>query len=283
MSDRSQLADQQAFAERIRTQLASRYAAAIVEVEADRFALHLSAPGIDTTLPLAPLHHACVREPDRTPVLIANYVASVEGQLTRRPQGTFALSRVLWCVRSRRYLEGIARAQELLVVDVSPDLIRFIAEELPASIMRGVPQHEWTDAGVADDDVRAAADQHVASRFAVLVERIRGAERIPADGWRMASDPLFQSSILAAPDVLASLVARAGGDVLLAVPDRAVALAQPASLPSAERFPRRVLREWREAMNPCSHEVLVTDGTTLQAQSRRRPRAGALVMPWLQE
>jgi len=283
VGDGSQIEDRQAFAGRIRTQLASRYPGASVTVEPDRFALHVSAPGVDTTLPLAPLHHGCVREPHRTAVLIANYVASVEAQLTPRPPGAFALSRVLWCVRSRRYLEGIARAQELLVVDVSPDIISFVAEELPASIMRGVPRQEWADAGLTDDDVRAAAGEHVTARFAALVERVRHADRIPGDGWRMAGDPLFQSSILVAPHVLGALAERAGGDVLLAVPDRAVALAQPAALPSAERFPRRVLREWREAMNPCSHEVLVTDGTALRALPRRRPRANAVVMPWLQE
>ena len=283
MGDGSSLDDRHAFAERIRVQLASRYAGAAVEVEPDRFALHLTGPGIDTTLPLAPLHHACIREPARTPALIAGYVASVEAQLTPRSQSSFAPSRLLWCVRSRRYLDGITRAQDLLVVDVSPDIITFIAEELPASIMRGVPRQEWADAGLSDGDVLAAADEHLANRFGALVERIRGTDRIPADGWRMASDVLFQSSILAAPDVLAALAARAGGDVLLAVPDRAIALAQPASLPSAERFPRRVLREWREAMNPCSHEVLVTDGRSLRVLARRRARASALVMPWLQE
>jgi len=271
VGDGSRLDDRQAFAERIRVQLASRYTGASVAVEPDRFALHLTAPGVDTTLPLAPLHHSCVRDPARTPALIASYVASVEAQLTPRSPSAFAVSRLVWCVRGRRYLDGITRAQDLLVVDVSPDIIRFIAEELPASIMRGVPRQEWADAGLSDDDVRIAADEHVAHRFAALVERIRGTDRIPADGWRMA------------PGVLAALAARAGGDVLVAVPDRAIALAQPASLPSAERFARRVLREWREAMNPCSHEVLVTDGASLSAVQRRRPRASAVVMPWLQE
>ena len=202
---------------------------------------------------------------------------------TPQPLSTFALGRVLWCVRGRHYLDGIARAHELLVVDVSSDIIGFVAEELPASIMRGVPRDEWLDAGLGDDDVRTAAGQHVRRRFAALVARIRSTDRLPADGWRMAHDTLFQSSILLAPEVLAAFASRAGGDVLLAAPDRGIALALPASLPSAERFPRRVLREWREAMNPCSHEVLVTDGASLRPQPRRRSRSGALVMPWLQE
>lgn len=283
MTGSSHLDDRPAFAERIRIQLVSRYAGATVDVDPDRFALRVRAPGIDTTLPLAPLHHSVLREPARTPALISAFVASVESQLTRQTPAAFALTRVLWCVRSRGYLEGIARAGDLLVRDVGADLIAFIAEELPASIMRGVPCDEWRDAGHSDDAVRAAADQQLAVRFAPLVHRISAIDRVPADGWRIASDVLFQSSILVAPAVLAALAARAGGDVLLAVPDRSVALALPASLPSADRFPRRVLREWREAMNPCSHELLVTDGISLRAVPRRKTRAAALVMPWLAE
>jgi len=56
--------------------------------------------------------------------------------------------------------------------------------------------------------------------------------------------------------------------VLLGVPDRGAVLALPASLPSADRFQRRVLREWRESMNPCSRELLISDGQGLRAVSR---------------
>ena len=94
-------------------------------------------------------------------------------------------------------------------------------------------------------------------------------DRIPADGWRVASEPLFQGSLLMAPAVLAAFAERAGGDVMLGVPDRGVVLALPAALPSAERFERRVLREWREAMNPCSRELLITDGPIAARVSRR--------------
>jgi hypothetical protein len=277
------LHDRSAFAERIRIQLVSRYSGATVDVDPDRFALRVRASGIDTTLPLAPLHHAVLRDPARTPALISAFVASVESQLTRQSPAAFAPTRVLWCVRTRGYLEGIGRAGDLLVREVAADLIAFIAEELPASIMRGVPRDEWRDAGYSDDAVSAAADRQIAERFAQLARRISAVDRIPADGWRIASDVLFQSSVVVAPTVLEALTARAGGDVLLAVPDRSVALALPASLPSAVRFARRVLREWREAMNPCSHEVFVTDGSSLRALPRRKPRAAALVMPWLQE
>ena len=66
--------DRLAFAQRVRLQLMARYAGATVEVEPERFALRVLAPGVDTTLPLAPLHHACLREPSRAPMLIAKYV-----------------------------------------------------------------------------------------------------------------------------------------------------------------------------------------------------------------
>ena len=36
-------------------------------------------------LPLAPLYHACERQPDKVPALIGEYVASVEHQLTPQP------------------------------------------------------------------------------------------------------------------------------------------------------------------------------------------------------
>jgi hypothetical protein len=283
MTGAATLDDRHAFAERLRIQLASRYREARVEVEPTRFALRVQAPGTETTLPLSPLHHECLRAPDRAPALIAAWVASVERQLTPRPVSSYSPGRVLWCVRTREYLAGVSRVDDLLTADVAADLVAFVAEELPGSIMRGVPRQEWEMAGADDAAVRDAADRNTGERFTRLVERIRAASRIPADGWRMAGEPLFQSSMLVAGDVLAALVERAGGDVLLGVPDRGVALALPASLPSADRFHRRVLREWREAMNPCSHQVLITDGRSLHADARRRARPAAFVLPWLDE
>jgi hypothetical protein len=136
---------------------------------------------------------------------------------------------------------------------------------------------------MSDEDVRRVATANTAARFEPLVGRITHIDRIPADGWRVASEPLFQGSLLMAPAVLAAFAARAGSDVLLAVPDRSVVLALPAALPSAERFPRRVNREWRDAMNPCSREVLLTDGQSLRAVSRRTRLSGPVVLPWLAE
>ena len=88
---------------------------------------------------------------------------------------------------------------------------------------------------------------------------------------------------ITAPRVLAAFAERAGGDVLLGAPDRGAVLALPASLPSSDRFQRRVLKEWREAMNPCSRELLITDGQRLRAVSRRSQTSGPVVLPWLAE
>ena len=274
--------DRAAFAERIRIQLTARYRGARVDVDNERFALHVTGDGLDATLPLAPLQQAVLRDPARTPALIARFVTGVESQLTPRVFGGFSVDGLLWCVRSADYMRGIARASELLVRGMPGDLSAFAAEQLPASSMRGVPRSEWADARLDDDAVVAALDRNTKRRFARLVERIRGADRVPADGWRMAGDQMFQGSALLVPAVLAALVERAGGDVLVAVPDRGVVLALPSRLPAAAVFDRRVRREWRESMNPCSHTILETDGVALR---RRDPDNGrrALVMPWLSQ
>lgn len=273
----------EAFAERIRLQLMSRYHGAAVDVDGARFALHVTGSGLDLMLPLAPLHHACDRQPDRVSALIGEYVASIEHQLTPRPAVALSTSRLVWCVRNDRFLGSHGRVGDLLRAPVGADMTAFVAEELPGSIMRGVPRDEWTLQGFSDDDVRRAATVNTALRFEPLVARVARTDRIPADGWRVASDPLFQGSLLMAPRVLAALAERAGGDVLLGVPDRGAVLALPAALPSAERFQRRVLREWREAMNPCSREVLITDGAGLRAVSRRSRTSAPAVLPWLAE
>jgi hypothetical protein len=275
--------DRGAFAERIRLQLTARYRSAHVEVDSARFALHVTGSGLDVTLPLAPLYHASERQPGKLPALIADYVASVEHQLTPRSAVTLAPSRLLWCVRNDHSLGKLCRAGDLLRVPIGAGMTAFAAEELPGSIMRGVPREEWTAAGMSDDDVQRAASANTAARFEPLVGRIAQTDRVPADGWRVASDPLFQGSLLMAPAVLEAFATRAGGDVLLGVPDRSVVLALPAALPSAERFERRVTREWRDAMNPCSRELLITDGHSLREVSRRTRLSGPVVLPWLAE
>ena len=273
--------DRAAFAERIRIQVTSRYRGARVDVDEERFALRVTAEGLDATLPLAPLQQALLRDPAHTPALIARFVTGVESQLTPRPYGAFSVDRLLWCVRSADYMRGIARASELLLREMPGDLVAFAAETLPASSMRGVPRSDWVAAGLDDGAVGAAVDRNTERRFTHLVDRIRNADRVPADGWRMAGDHMFQGSALLIPAVLSALAERAEGDVLVAVPDRGVVLAVPSRLPSASVFDRRVTREWREAMNPCSHDILETDGVVL----RRRDPDGhrAWVMPWLSQ
>jgi hypothetical protein len=192
-----------------------------------------------------------------------------------------SLSRVLWCVRSRRYLDSLARSEELLVEEVGGDIVAFIAESLPGQVMRGVPRAEWEAAGIEAAAVRHAAGENTARRFSRVLERVAAIERIPADGWRLAGDSLYQGSIVMVPALLRALVERSGGDVLIGLPDRAVTLIIPAALPAAESFGRRVLQEWRESMNPCSREVLRSDGVALRVlEHGRRPTS---MLPWLND
>ena len=154
-----------AFADRIRLQLISRYHGANVEVDQARFALHVTGSGLDLILPLAPLFHACERQPDRVPVLIGEYVTSVEHQLTPRPAVALSTSRLLWCVRNDRFLGSHGRVGDLLRAPVGADLTAFVAEELPGSIMRGVPREEWASQGMSDEDVRRTASANTSSRW----------------------------------------------------------------------------------------------------------------------
>jgi hypothetical protein len=279
------LADRAAFAERLRVQFAARHPNLQVEADPARLALRLRGPGVDVTLPLSPLHLECARQPERTAALIAGFVRASEARLTPGATGSAGngagptLGRLLWCVRARDHLADFSRADELLTVPVAADLVAFVAETLPGSYMRGVPREEWS--GIGDDVVRRAADANTAARFASLPERIRAAGRVARDGWRMSSDALFQGSVLVVPEVMRALVEKAGGEVLVAHPDRSLVLAIPAGADREEGFRRRVLRSWREAMHPVSRAVLVTDGTRLDESgtATARPRLG--LMGWL--
>ena len=214
-------------------------------------------------------------------LLIADFIRQAERQLSPRTGVSVDLDRVLWCVRSRRYLAGLNRAGELLTREVPGDMVAFVAEALPASMMRGVPAGDLAGAGIDEAAVTERADANTQSRFSALAGRIRAADRIPADGWRVSSDTLFQGSALLAPAVLSAFAQRAGGDVLLAAPDRSLVLALPVALPSADRFSMRVLRAWREAMNPVSRAVLVTDGTSVRKVERRADGPRLELLSWL--
>jgi hypothetical protein len=191
--------------------------------------------------------------------------------------------RLLWCVRGTRYLDGLERAAELVTRPLGASMVAFVAEALPGPLMRGVPAAALAAAELDGAAARARADANTRARFSSLPDRIRTAARIPADGWRLGSDTLFQGSVLLVEEILAALVERSGGDVLLAVPDRAEVLALPAGLPSADRFRMRVVRAWREAMNPVSPGVLVTDGASLVELPRPPRRTGFELLGWLRD
>lgn len=281
------LEERAAFTERLRLQFAARHPNLDVEGDPARLSLHLRGAGVDVVLPLSPLMLDVQRHPERTATLIADFVRSSEPRLTPRAPGTPAgqgrgpiLGRLLWCVRSRSHLADFSRSAELLTASLPADLVAFVAEALPGSYMRGVPREEWAGK-VDDDEVRRSADANTAARFGALPERIRGAGRVARDGWRMAADPLFQGSVLMVPDVLRALVERAGSDVLIANPDRSLVLAIPAGAPAEEGFRRRVLKSWREGLNPVSRAVLVADGRGL-TESRPARAGGRLgLMGWL--
>lgn len=273
--------DRAAFAERIRLQIAARYNGSTVQVDQARYSLQVRGRGLDVVLPLATLYAACERQPARTPSLIADFVRSAEASMVPRPPDRVSPSRVLWCVRTRRYLGGLARSEELLIEDIGGDIVAFIAESLPGQVMRGVPRAEWESAGLDVAAIRRASDDNTRKRFARVLERVSAIDRIPADGWRLAGDPLYQGSIVKVPVLLRALVERAGGDILIGIPDRALALVLPAALPAAESFGRRVVQEWRDAMNPCSREVLRSDGSTLRVVERGRRQTPLL--PWLKD
>jgi hypothetical protein len=276
------LEDRAAFAERLRLQFAARHRNLEVEADPARLSLRLRGPGIDVALPLAPLHLDCLRHPERTASLIADFVNTSEARLTPQAAktGGLSLARLLWCVRTRGHLADFSRASELLTVPLAADLVAFVAETLPGSYMRGMPRDEWAGT-CADDEVRAAADANTAARFGALAARIRAAGRVARDGWRVGADALFQGSVLMVPDVRAALVERAGGEVLIAHPDRSLVLAIPAGSPAVENFRRRVLRSWREGMNPVSRAVLVTDGDRLEESRAAAERSRLGLLDWL--
>lgn len=272
-----------AFAERLRVQLLARFPGSAVELDPARFSLQVTRPGVDIAVPLAALEAACDREPQRASALIADFVRGVEDRMSpEAPAEVVSPARVLWCVRSRRYLDDLARSKELLVDEVAGDVVAFVAESLPGSIMRGVPRSDWEAAGLDEASLRRSAAENTAHRFTRLLQRVRDIARIPADGWRLSGDPLYQGSIVMVPELLRAFTERAGEDVLIGLPDRAVALVVPAGAPGAERFADRVTAEYREAMNPCSTDVLRSDGATVStvAPGRRRPTP---LMPWLSD
>jgi hypothetical protein len=267
------------FAERVRKQIASRYTDAEISVDSEGFAMRVNAPGIDVSLPLTPLFHECLRNEAETPTLISAFVRDIESSIDPRSESAFSLSGLLWCVRTADYLSDSTRSDELTSKAVAGDLIAFVARQIPVNAMRGVARSEWKGKGVTASEISTAADNNTAERFGSLLDRVRGIDRVPGDGWRISVDELFCGSAILVPEIRWALTEKAQDDVLVAIPDRSVLLVLPASAKAAPRFAFRVTREWREAMNPCSRQVLLCDGESLTATSpKARPRA---LLDWL--
>jgi len=267
------------FAERVRKQIASRYAGSEISVDTEGFAMHLKAPGIDISLPLTPLFHECLRNQEQTPSLISAFVSDVEKRINPRDEVEYSLAGLLWCIRTRDYLSDSARAGELISKTVAGDLVAFVARRIPVNAMRGVAQSEWESAGLTSDAVTAAADTNTAEMFASLLERINRIDRVPGDGWRISVDELFCGSAVLVPEIRRALVEKAQDEVLVAIPDRSVVLVLPASAESAPRFQMRATREWREAMNPCSRQVIRCDGEQLATAQATAP--SRVLLDWL--
>ena len=130
-------------------------------------------------------------------------------------------------MRNDHFLGSHGRVGDLLRAPVGADMSAFIAEELPGSIMRGVPRDEWMAIGLSDEDTDASPNSNTAERFEPLVARVR--RRIaspPTDGGSHGSALSGQRVDGAA--LLAAFAERAGGEVLFGVPDRGAVLALPA-------------------------------------------------------
>jgi len=275
--------DRPAFTQRLLLQLRSRYPGVTIGADPQGFALRITGAGIDNVLPLSPLHSACQRDPARAPALITDWVRSVDRQMTPAPAVGLNAGRLLWCVRGRRYMDSVSRCDELVRRGVGADMTGFVAQALPGGSMRGVPLGDLEAAGQSQEQARAAADANTAALFASLPERIRSTDRIPGDGWRLASEELFQGSAVLVPDVLRAFAQRCGGDVLIGIPDRSAVLVVGAGQPSASRFGMRVVRMFREAMNPCSREVLISDGVSLHEHSRQRAHRRVELLSWIRD
>ena len=203
----------------------------------------------------------------------------MEKRINPRDDAEFSLAGLLWCVRTRDYLSDSARAGELISKTLAGDLVAFVTRQIPVNAMRGVARNEWESTGLTATNITAAADTNTAARFGSLLERINRIDRVPGDGWRISIDELFCGSAILVPEIRRALIEKAQDEVLVAIPDRSVVLVLPVSAKSAPRFQMRVTREWREAMNPCSRQVLACDGESL-AVAPDQPKSRAL-LDWL--
>jgi hypothetical protein len=262
------------FAARIRTQLQARYGGVEITVDERAFSTHITGAGIDSQLSLSPLYRACEKDPEAAARLIATWISSIESELTPHSDRPYAPSRLLWCVRSQDYLEEHSGHELLVKRELGDDLVAFVAESLPGSIMRGIPRVEIEAAGDDWREVMIAADIGTDARFSALVQRLEGSSRIPADGWKLSTDSLFAGSAFLCSAALQRLVATSGGAILLGNPDRALSMAIAVNALGAPDFSETMLDLFRQAMNPSSKAVFWSDGIHLLALPMRERGVG---------
>ena len=118
------LEERGAFAERLRLQFAARHRNLDVEADPARLSLRIRGAGVDVVLPLSPLHLECLRHPERTASLIADFVRASEPRLTPAAPGTPGaqgrgptLGRVVWCVRGRAFFISPDRLGDYILID----------------------------------------------------------------------------------------------------------------------------------------------------------------------
>src|SRR5258708_16468257 len=135
MGASDEIADRDAFAERVRIQLAARHPQLTVVADTSRYGLRLTGPGVDVRLPLLPLQAACIRDPSRAALLIADFVRQTETGITPTTPTAVPLARLTWCVRTTEYLSDHSREGDLLVREVARSLGPVAVRQPPHSVM----------------------------------------------------------------------------------------------------------------------------------------------------
>lgn len=183
---------------------------------------------------------------------ISRWVREMEGVM--RPSFEFSAEDLLWCVRSDRYLDDVAR-DSLITLPLAGDLVAFCAASLPGSVMRGVATYHLDERGMSEEDARTHATNGTLRRMQGTLDKIAAAARQPRDGWRLQGDILFQGSLLALKEGRDALRGLCQGDILVGVPDRGTLLCIAPSAPGEAGFSDRVRRAYRESFDPCSRFI----------------------------
>ena len=149
--------------------------------------------------------------------------------------------------------------------DVGGDLVAFISEIASGSVMRGIPRTEWERGGMSDDHGAHSptrTPRNASQRWRSASSSGRASPRRLAAGWRRT----VQASILVVPAVLRAFTERAGGDVVIgALPRIGHSCSRFPGRRQDARFRHRATQAYREAIAPCTSELLVTNGATITA------------------